>query len=123
MRITDSFQTTAGLTHTVQVSGAEADIIAATADLFPWITRPAKDCVRFRTFRTGGFQFYRITAADLAAVQAVLDAHRPRLTLVPTFTGGRFTFDTTDAADRTDAVQVALFATDTVDQPSLFGAL
>lgn len=39
------------------------------------------------------------------------------------FTGGRWTYDTTPTPDRTDAVQVALFAADTVDQPSLFGAL
>lgn len=42
----------------------------------------------------------------------------------PSFVAGRWTFDqTAPATDRTDAVQVAMFAVDTVDQPSLFGAL
>jgi hypothetical protein len=41
----------------------------------------------------------------------------------PTFTGGRWTYDTTPTPDRTDAVQEAMFAADTVDQPPLFGAV
>lgn len=75
MNITETFETTAGTCHRVTLTGAEADVIARS-DLFPWITSPARRCVQFRTFSTGGFQYWSITAADLGDVVAVLGGQR-----------------------------------------------
>ena len=52
-----------------------------------------------------------MTPADRAAAVQ-------RMGVAPTFTAGRWTFDTTPAADRVDAVQTALF--DGIAEPSLF---
>lgn len=59
---------------------------------------------------------------DLTArrsVTSVFDVAE-RLNTPPVFMDGRWTFDTTPNADRTDAVQTALFAADGINQEGLF---
>lgn len=73
MRISESFPTTAGISHCVQVSTEEAEVIAEAADrLYPWVASPAVRHVKFRTSRqlSSGFQFWRISERDLAHLAA-----------------------------------------------------
>lgn len=85
MIVTDTFETTAGQTRSLEVTVAECRVIAAST-LHTWVTRPAKDALKFSTYARVGaedrtvLRYDRVSPSDYAALQELLAVTGPRLT-------------------------------------------